>query len=34
MLKEFKLRGNRSFLRTDDEMSSIDKSEADRDTVL
>lgn len=30
MLKEFKLRGSRSFLRTDDEMSSIDKAEADR----
>ena len=30
MLKEFKLRGSRSFLRKDNEMSSIDKSEADR----
>ena len=29
MLTEFKLKGNRSFLRTDYEMSSINKSEAD-----
>ena len=29
-MTKFKLKGNRSFLRTDDEMSSIDKSEADR----
>ncbi|MBQ3765505.1 MAG: DUF4304 domain-containing protein [Bacteroidales bacterium] len=29
-MTRFKLKGNRSFLRTDDEMSSIDKSEADR----
>ena len=30
MLTKFKLKGNRSFLRTDYEMSSIDKDEADR----
>lgn len=29
MLTKFKLKGSRSFLRTDDEMSSIDKSEAE-----
>ena len=30
MLTKFKLKGNRSFLRTDYEISAIDKSEADR----
>ena len=29
-MTKFKLKGNRSFLRTDYEISSIDKSEADR----
>lgn len=28
--KNFEIRGNRSFLRTEDEMQSIDKEEADR----
>ena len=27
--RKFELRGNRSFLRTDDEIQSIDKDEAD-----
>lgn len=30
MLTKFKLNGSRSFLRTDYEMSSVDKGEADR----